>query len=174
MKINEVEVVQHPAVAKEAAFVALLQAGEEAQDEIVEFILDDRNAANRRLEMLRHFDELLGNPQDSYSEEDLGDFMHDQGDWKDNLYTHLSKVEKKDYGWDRTGMSDEEIELQIAKDLKLPPYHLSSVDENQDDEIPTGEYDLCDKCFGEGCSECEEGLIDVTGEFKVPNFDDFK
>ena len=56
-----------------------------------------------------------------------------------------------------------------------PPYHLSSVDEHsQDEDIPTGEYDLCDKCFGEGCSECEEGLIDVTGEFKLPNFNDFK
>jgi hypothetical protein len=116
---------------------------------------------------------MLGHDQDIYDVSDLEDFMNDQGDWKDNLRNSLSKV-KKGPEWNRTSMSDEEIDLQMAKDLKLPPYHLSAVDETQDEEIPTGEYDLCDKCFGEGCPECEEGLIDVTGEFKLPNFDDFK
>ena len=63
--------------------------------------------------------------------------------------------------------------LQLAKDLKIPPYHLEVVDEEQfDDELPTGEYEICDKCFGEGCPECEEGLIDVTGQFKLPDFGD--
>lgn len=176
MKINEVaDVVQHPAVKAEQEFVNLLQAGEEAWEEMVEFIMDDRNAESRRLHMLRHFDELQGNVQDSYDASDLDDFMHDQGDWKDNLHTQLANIKKTDYGWKRDGLSDEEIELQIAKDLKLPPYHLTPVEEetfSSDADIPTGEYEICDKCFGDGCPECEEGLVDVTGEFKIPNFDD--
>ena len=190
MKINEIaDVAVHPAVKKEQEFVNLLQAGENAQDEIIEFILDDRNAANRRLTMLRHLDELLGNVQDSYSEEDLGDFMHDQGpsEWRSELRSALKKysADAGSYSWSKKhppgtsydfskidDISDEEM-LQLAKDLKIPPYHLEVVDEEQfDDELPTGEYEICDKCFGEGCPECEEGLIDVTGQFKLPDFGD--
>jgi len=174
MKINEISnVVRHPAMKRKDDFDNLLMS--DNQDDIIAFILDDNNTQERRLALLKRLDLMLGNPQESYSEEDLGDFMHDQGDWKDNLHNALSKV-KKGPKWNRQSMSDEEIELQIAKDLKLPPYHLTVVDEQEqfDDEIPTGEYDLCDKCFGDGCPECEEGLIDVTGEFKLPNFNDFK
>jgi len=70
-------------------------------------------------------------------------------------------------------MSDEEIELQLAKDLKLPPYHLSVVDETEDDDTPTGEYEICQRCGGEGCIECEEGLKDITGMHKALDLDDY-
>ena len=175
MKIDEISnVVRHPAMKRKDDFDNLLMS--DSEDDIIAFIMDDNNTQERRLALLKRLDLMLGQSVDGYiyDESDLVDFMGDQGNWKDNLRTHLSKVEKTDYGWDRKGMSDEEVDIQIAKDLKLPPYHLSVVDETQDEDIPTGEYDLCDKCFGEGCPECEEGLIDVTGEFKLPNFDNFK
>jgi hypothetical protein len=41
-----------------------------------------------------------------------------------------------------------------------------------DEDIPTGEYEICDKCLGDGCEACDHGLVDVTGQFKIPNFDD--
>jgi hypothetical protein len=137
---------------------------------------------------------MLGQDQESYDVSDLEDFMHDQGPesngWQGKLRDALKKysAEGESYSWSHRGeyppgteydfskiddMSEKEM-IELAKDLKIPPYHLSSVDETQDDDIPTGEYELCDKCFGKGCPECEEGLIDVTGEFKLPNFDDFK
>lgn len=172
MKIVEISnVVRHPAMKRKDDFDNLLMSDD--QDDIIAFIMDDNNTQERRLALLKRLDLMLGHDQDEYGLNDLDDFMNDQGDWKDNLRNSLSKV-KKGPEWNRTSMSDEEIDLQMAKDLKLPPYHLSSVDETQDEDIPTGEYDLCDKCFGEGCPECEEGLIDVTGEFKLPNFNDFK
>jgi hypothetical protein len=146
MKISEIgTVVQHPAVQAEAEFVALLKSDD--IDEITAFIMDDRNAKARRLYMLRHLDELLGDPQESYTEEDLEEFMWEQGE-----------------------ISPEEAD-EIARDLGFPPYHLKPVDENQDDEIPTGEYEICTRCFGDGCEECEGGLLDVTGEYELPKFD---
>lgn len=149
MKINEISnVVRHPAMKRKDDFDNLLMS--DNQDDIIAFIMDDNNTQERRLALLKRLDLMLGNEQESYDVEDLGDFMHDSGE-----------------------ISDEEAD-EMARDLKLPPYHLSLVDETQDEDIPTGEYDLCDKCFGEGCPNCEEGLIDVTGEFKLPNFDDFK
>jgi len=42
MRISEV--TQHPAVAKEAEFTILLQSGEDKMDEMVAFVMDDRNA----------------------------------------------------------------------------------------------------------------------------------
>ncbi len=50
----------------------------------------------------------------------------------------------------------------------------SEVDESEDDDLPTGEYKVCDDCHGEGCINCEHGLIDITGKFKKPDFSDFK
>lgn len=47
--------------------------------------------------------------------------------------------------------------------------HDEEINESDDN---TGEYMLCQKCKGDGCSECEAGLIDVTGEFKRPDFDE--
>jgi hypothetical protein len=41
-----------------------------------------------------------------------------------------------------------------------------------DEDIPTGEYEICDKCFGDGCETCDHGLVDVTGQFKIPSFGD--
>ena len=146
------DVVGHPAVAREAEFVNLLQSGEESWEEIVEFIRDDRNAMARRLYMLRHLDELTGDVQDDYSEDDIEDFMHNQGE-----------------------LSPEEAE-EIARDLKFPPYHLSPVEEEYDDEdeeLPTGEYEICQRCGGAGCLECEQGLSDITGLHKEMNLDDF-
>lgn len=173
MRINEIDnVVRHPALKRKERFDNLLMSDD--HDDIIAFIMDDNNTESRRLALLKRLDLMLGHEQDSYDMGELDDFMNDQGDWKDNLRTSLGKV-KKGPEWNRTGMSDEEIDLQMAKDLKLPPYHLSVVDEEtQDDDISTGEYELCNKCFGDGCSECEEGLVDVTGEFKVPDFSDFK
>jgi len=151
MKMNEISnVVRHPAMKRKEDFDNLLMS--DNQDDIIAFIMDDNNTQERRLALLKRLDLMLGQAVDGYiyDESDLDSFMHDSGE-----------------------ISPEEAD-EIARDLKLPPYHLSAVDETQDEDIPTGEYDLCDKCFGEGCPECEEGLIDVTGEFKLPNFDDFK
>ena len=148
MKITEV-VTQHPAVAKEAEFTILLQSGEDKMDEMIAFVMDDRNAESRRLYMLRHVDELLGDLKDSYSADDLEDFMHDQG-----------------------SISPEEAD-EIAKDMRMPPHHLSLVDETEEDETPTGEYEICQRCGGEGCIECEEGLKDITGVHKSLDLDDF-
>jgi len=133
--------------------------------------MDDNNTQERRLALLKRLDLMIGQDQESYDLSDLEDFMHDQGDWKDNLRNTLSKV-KKGPEWNRTSMSDEEIEIQLAKDLKIPPYHLSVVDETQDDEIPTGEYEICQTCGGQGCLDCEQGLNDITGSHKVPDFSD--
>ena len=191
MKINEV-VTQHPAVAKEVEFTNLLQSGEDKMDEMIAFVMDDRNAEARRLNILVHIDELLGDRKDSYDASDLDDFMHDQGpsDWRAELRQMLAKYgqEKGSYSWSNNkkyppgtqfdfsqidAMSDEEM-IQLAKDLKIPPYHLSSVEETEGDETPTGEYEICQRCGGEGCIECEEGLKDITGLHKALDFDDFK
>lgn len=149
MKITEISnVVRHPAMKRKEDFDNLLMSDD--QDDIIAFIMDDMNTQERRLALLKRLDLMIGQDQESYDVGDLESFMHDSGE-----------------------ISPDEAD-EMARDLKLPPHHLSLVDETQDEDIPTGEYDLCDKCFGEGCSECEEGLIDVTGEFKLPNFDDFK
>ena len=137
MKINEIaDVVQHPAVAKEVEFTTLLQSGESSMDDIVEFIMDDRNAEERRLSMLRHLDGLLGGVKDSYDVGELQDFMYDQDDPSEPPKRHLRVVEQPD------------------------------------DDIPTGEYEICQICDGEGCIECEEGLKDITGMNKIPDFGD--
>jgi len=154
MKINEIaDVVQHPAVKAEQDFVELLNSGEDRIDDMIAFVMDDRMAESRRLYILAHIDELLGDRKDHYDASDLEDFMHDQGE-----------------------ISPEEAD-EIARDLGFPPYHLKAVkdepvEETFDDDIPTGEYEICDKCFGDGCEKCEGGLIDVTGQFEIPNFDD--
>ena len=150
MKINEIAegVTEHPAVKAEREFVELLHSGDDRMDDMVAFVMDDRIADARRLHILARIDELLGDRKDHYDESDLEDFMNDQGD-----------------------ISPEEAD-EIAQDLRLPPYHLRSVDEQQfDDELPTGEYEICEYCGGEGCSECEGGLNDVTGTFQIPDFD---
>jgi hypothetical protein len=80
----------------------------------------------------------------------------------------------EDFMYDSGELSDEEAD-EIARDLGFPPYHLKPVEEetfSSDADIPTGEYEICDRCFGDGCEKCEGGLVDVTGEFEVPNFDD--
>ena len=70
-------------------------------------------------------------------------------------------------------ISPEEAD-EIAQDMRLPPYHLKSVDEETPDgEMPTGEYEICQRCGGEGCIECEEGLKDITGLHKIPDFSKF-
>ena len=112
--------------------------------------MDDRNAKARRLHMLRHLDQLLGDEHESYTEDDLEEFM-----------------------WGQDEISPEEAD-EIARDLGFPPYHLKPVEEetfSSDADIPTGEYEICTRCFGDGCEECEGGLKDVTGQFEIPNFD---
>ena len=188
MKIFEIgDIVQHPAVQAKAEFAKLLQSDD--MDEVTAFIMDDRNAKARRLDMLRHLDELLGEPQESYTEADLEDFMHDQGpsDWRMELKRHLDKFKDVDHPWSKSkgpyefgytdDLSDEEAE-QIARDLKLPPYHLTPVEEDDAKDVKaaihphTGEYELCGNCLGDGCHYCgNEGLIDVTGEYELPKFD---
>jgi len=139
MKIREIaDVVQHPAVAKEIEFTALLQADESSMDDIVEFIMDDQNAEARRLYMLRHLDELLGGVEDSYDVSDLQSFMYDQDNPPESKKPHLRVVEQPD------------------------------------DDISTGEYEICQRCGGKGCIECEEGLKDITGLHQIPDFDNLK
>ena len=150
MKINEVaDVVAHPAMKRKSEFDRLMASDD--MDGIVGFIMDDNNSEERRLSLLRRLDQLLGDEKQSYDVSDLDDFMHDQGE-----------------------ISPEEAD-EIARDLGFPPYHLKPVEEetfSSDADIPTGEYEICDKCFGDGCEKCEGGLVDITGTFEVPNFDD--
>jgi len=171
MKINEISsenVAVHPGVKAEHEFVELLHSGEDRMDDMVAFVMDDRMADARRLHILARIDELLGDRKDHYDASDLEDFMHDTGE-----------------------ISPEEAD-EIAQDMKLPPYHLQLVDEQQfDDELPTGEYEVCQTCGGHGevhwdhtdeetgdhvpakaaCPDCEGGLNDVTGTFQIPDFD---
>jgi hypothetical protein len=150
MKINEVaDVVQHPAMKRNNEYDRLINSDD--IDDLVAYVMDDNNPQERRLNMLRHLDSLLGDKKEVYDADDLEDFMHDSGE-----------------------LSDEEAD-EIARDLGFPPYHLKPVEEetfSSDADIPTGEYEICDRCFGDGCEKCEGGLVDVTGEFEVPNFDD--
>ena len=115
-----------------------MRADEEQMDDIIAYIMDDQSAEERRLNMLRHLDELLGGTKETYNVSDLQDFMYDQDDPPE------------------------------------PPKrsHLSVV-ETEDDETPTGEYEICQRCGGEGCIECEEGLKDITGVHKALDLDDF-
>ncbi len=170
MKIREIaDVIRHPAAAKKVEFTALLQADESAMDDIVQFIMDDNNAEGRRLAMLRHLDELHADVQDKYDEFTLEDFMFNME------------------GVPLTSLSPEEAE-NFKKDMKLPPYHLSVVEQ----EETTGEYEVCQICGGTGkvhwdhtdewtgdhvpaqasCPDCEEGLKDITGMHQIPNSDD--
>lgn len=150
MKINEVaDVVQHPAMKRNNEYDRLINSDD--IDDLVAYVMDDNNPQERRLNMLRHLDSLLGDEKEVYDADDLEDFMYDSGE-----------------------LSDEEAD-EIARDLGFPPYHLKPVEEetfSSDADIPTGEYEICDRCFGDGCEKCEGGLVDVTGEFEVPNFDD--
>lgn len=167
MKISEV-VTLHPSVAAKLEYDMLL--GSEDMDGMIAFIMDDNNPEGRRLAMLRHLDELLGNVEATYDGWTLDDFMFNME------------------GAPLTSMSDEEAE-NFKKDLGIPPYHLSVIDET-DDDIPTGEYEVCQTCGGTGevhwdhtdewsgdhvpahasCPDCEEGLKDITGLHKIPNF----
>ena len=150
MKITEItNVVRHPAMKRKDAFDNLLMSQD--QDDLIEFIMDDNNSQSRRLALLKRLDIIMGGARDSYQPSDLDDFMHDASEINADM---------------------EEI---MARDMKLPPYHLSLVDEETpDDEIPTGEYEICQRCGGAGCIECEEGLKDITGVHKVLDLDDFK
>lgn len=151
MKISEV-VTLHPSVAAKSEYDKLLRT--DAHDDIIAFIMDDNNPEARRIELLRHLDKLLGDVAPHYGPEDLEDFMHDN-----DLRDDATSAEEAD---------------EIAHDMKLPPYHLSIVGETQDEDIPTGEYEICQRCDGAGCIECEEGLKDITGMHKIPNFDDYQ
>ena len=189
MKINEV-VTLHPAAKAKSEYDMLLLAGDEKQDEIIAYIMDDRNAQARRIEMLRHLDTLVGDLAYHYGPEELEDFMHDQGpdEWRNKLRKGIEDMAANmdEYSWSKTNRSSDEIDwaslgsisdtemLQLAKDLKIPPYHLSVVDETEDDDTPTGEYEICQRCGGEGCIECEEGLKDITGVHKALDLDNFK
>ncbi len=152
MKIKEIaDVAVHPAVKAEQEFVNLLNAGEERWEDMVEFVMDDRNAESRRLYILARLDELQGDRKDHYDASDLEEFMHDQGE--------LDPAEAD----------------AIDREMRVPPYHLKSVDESDKEKIHphTGEYTLCAKCYGDGCHYCnDEGLIDTTGEFRRPDFGD--
>jgi len=136
MKISEV-VTLHPAIAAKSEYDMLQRAGEEQMDDIIGYIMDDHNAEARRLNMLRHLDELQGGVKDTYDVSELQDFMYDQDDPPESKHPHLKLV-----------------------------------DNTQDKETPTGEYEICQRCGGKGCSECEEGLKDITGMHQIPNFDD--
>lgn len=159
MKISEV-VTLHPSVAAKSEYDRLLQTGEGNEDAVTAYIMDDRNPEARRIEMLRHLDELIGDLAYHYGPEELEDFMHDQGTMDPT-------------NWVDGDISPEEAE-DFKKDMKLPPYHLSVVDETEDDETPTGEYEICQRCGGAGCIECEEGLKDITGVHKALDLDNFK
>jgi len=167
MKISEV-VSQHPAVAQTEEYNTLLQAGEDAADDIIAYIMDDRNAETRRIAMLRHLDKLMGEVQDEYNADSLNDFMFDDSD---------------------DSITPEEYEA-YKKDMRLPPYHIQVVEDEDDN---TGEYELCQTCGGEGevywdhadewtgdhvpasapCPDCEGGLKDITGQHKIPDFKNF-
>lgn len=171
MKIDEV-VSQHPAVAKQTEYNRLLKAGEDDVDDIIEFIMDDRNAEARRIEMLRHLDELIGDVEDEYTVDTLNNFMYN--------------VEFD------SDISPEEYE-NFKKDMRLPPYHLQVVEGDDDETENTGEYELCQTCGGEGevhwdhadewtgdhipagapCPDCEGGLKDITGQHRIPDFTNF-
>lgn len=178
MKITEItNVVRHPAMKRKDAFDNLLMSQD--QDDLIAFIMDDNNSQSRRLALLKRLDLILGDVKDSYNASDLESFMHDQGpkDWQTELRNKLNGLGDKYKGkWDTkiSNMTDEEEAIQFAKDLKIPPYHLSAVDETEDDKISTGEYEICRRCGGAGCIECEEGLKDITGMHKVPNFDNYQ
>lgn len=135
MKISEV--TKHPSVVNFAVYNMLLQADEDKLDEIVEFIMDERNAQTRRVDMIKHFDELHDDVQDSYSFQDIEDFMDLRG-----------------------------------PDVPVKKPSLYVVEEPYNDDIPGGEYEICTKCLGKGCVECEGGLKDITGQFKMPDLGD--
>ena len=150
MKINEVaDVVQHPAMQRNNEYDRLINSDD--MDDLVAYVMDDNNPQERRLNLLRRIDSLLGDEKEVYDADDLEDFM-----------------------WATDEISNDEAD-EIARDLGFPPYHLKPVEEetfSSDADIPTGEYEICDKCFGDGCEKCEGGLVDVTGTFEVPKFDD--
>lgn len=154
MRISEV-VILHPSVAAKSEFDVLLHGGNEKLDDIIAFIMDDNNPEARRISMLRHLDVLFDDEAEDYDAQSLDDFMFNQE------------------GARALTGSPEEIK-NFKKDMGLPPYHLSVVDETQDDDSSTGEYEICQRCDGEGCIECEEGLKDITGMHKMPDFDDLK
>lgn len=187
MKINEIVAI-HPALKRSEDFERLMKSDDDHG--IIAFIMDDNNAEGRRLALLKRLDALVGTVQSSYDKDDLDNFMHDQsgGTWQDRLRSDLEKfsADKESHSWSHDkepgttydfskidDMSEEEM-VELAKDLKIPPYHLAVVDETQDNEIPTGEYEICQRCGGEGCIECEEGLKDITGMHKIPDFSDYK
>lgn len=145
MKISEV-ISQHPAVAQTEEYNTLLRAGEDAADDIIAYIMNDHNAEARRIAMLRHLDELIGDVEDEYTADTLDDFMFNSEGGE-------------------PAISPEEIEA-FQKDMKLPPYHLQIVEGEEN----TGEYEVCQKCNSKGCDECEEGLKDVTGQYRIPDF----
>ncbi len=59
---------------------------------------------------------------------------------------------------------------QALSDKALGP----EVDESEEEDLPTGEYMVCQDCHGEGCINCEHGLVDITGKFKKPDFSNFE
>lgn len=78
MKLNEVaDVIQHPAMKRADAFSRLQNATLDNADEVIDFIMDDKNAVERRLQMMKKLDELLGVPSETYTLEDLEEFMND-------------------------------------------------------------------------------------------------
>lgn len=152
MKINEIaDVVQHPAVKRQNEFTKLINSSKEEIDGIIEFIMDDNNAERLRLKMLRHFDRLFDDEQETYTAADLDDFLHNQGpitDWRDELRGYLDDVKSKraikqdalmkrgefhpfkNVQYSNDNPTKAEID-QLYKELKFPPYHLSIV-KNED------------------------------------------
>jgi succinate dehydrogenase flavin-adding protein (antitoxin of CptAB toxin-antitoxin module) len=63
MKINEVaDVVQHPAMKRNNEYDRLINSDD--IDDLVAYVMDDNNPQERRLNMLRHLDSLLGDEKE--------------------------------------------------------------------------------------------------------------
>lgn len=148
MKINEIaDVVQHPSVAKEQEFRELAH-GLEAAILNSEFTDEDDALAERAVEFIM--------------------------DDRNSIARRLTILRGLDtiLGDPREEYTMKDLEEFMADNDPVPPKkgrHLSVVE--YDEDIPTGEYEVCSTCGGEGCEDCEEGLIDVTGQYEIPKFD---
>ena len=113
MRLSEIaDIVPHPGLKKAQEYARLLHGDAGDIDDMVEYIMDDNNPEQRRLNILKHLDLIVGDARASYTEDDLTNFMFD--------------VEGPP---DFAPPSEEDL-TGLMKDLKLPPHHLSLAVDN--------------------------------------------
>jgi len=116
-------------------------------------------------------DEQIRIPYDEEEENDVYKGVFKVNDYDDEEEP-MNDFDKFERNRERGEEVDEFMSGRNRGECTYGDAYREYTDGHEEEEVPTGEYEVCDKCHGKGCSKCEQGLKDVTGRYKRPDFDE--